>query len=149
MTAQIKDRLPDLAACGALALFGIAAIWIGAGYPIGTFTRMGAGFFPLIASALVVFLAGAAAIETLGAAPQARRFKWRPLIFISVAILAWVYLIDSTGLIPATLALILISGLAKRPFRPVSLLVSAALLCVLGYFAFIWGLQMPLTLLGR
>ena len=40
-------------------------------------------------------------------------------------------------------------GLAKPPFRPVSLAISAALLCVAGYLVFVWGLQMPLTLLGR
>lgn len=149
MTDLIKSRLPDLAACGALAAFGLAAIWIGSGYPIGTINRMGAGFFPIAASIIVVALAAAAAVETLMNEPVRQPFKIRPVIFISVGIFVWAQLIDSVGLIPATFALILLSGLAKPPFRPVSLIISAALLCVAGYLVFVWGLQMPLTLLGR
>jgi len=149
MTDLIKSRLPDLAACAVLAAFGIAAIWIGAGYPIGTINRMGAGFFPVAASIGVVALAIAAAIETLFAEPVAQTFKFRPLIFISVGIFAWTRLIDVVGLIPSTFALILLSGLAKPPFRPVSLTISAALLCLAGYLVFVLGLKMPLTLLGR
>lgn len=149
MTGLIKSRLPDLAACGALAAFGIAAIWIGSGYPIGTINRMGAGYFPIATSVIVVVLAIAAAIETLLNDPVKQPFKLRPVIFISVGILVWAELIDRVGLIPSTFALILLSGLAKPPFQPISLSISAAVLCVAGYVVFIWGLQMPLTLLGR
>lgn len=149
MADLIKSRLPDLVACGALAAFGVAAIWIGASYPIGTINRMGAGFFPIAASIIVVVLAGAAAIEVLLTEPVPQKFKLRPVIFISVAIFVWARLIDAVGLIPATFALILLAGLAKPPFRPVSLIISAALLCAAGYVVFMWGLHMPLTLLGR
>lgn len=149
MTDLIRNRLPDLAACGVLAAFGIAAIWIGSGYPIGTINRMGAGYFPIAASIIVVALAFAAAVETLLTEPVQQKFKLRPVIFISVAIFVWARLIDTAGLIPSTFALILLSALAKPPFRPVSLMISAAVLCITGYLVFVWGLQMPLTLLGR
>lgn len=149
MTELIKSRLPDLIACSLVAVFGLAAIWIGTGYPVGSITRMGAGFFPIVTSVMVVGLAIAAGVETLFVAPVTRTFKWRPLIFISVGILAWTQLIDSAGIIPSTFALIIISGMAKQPFRPVSLTLTAAALCVAGYLVFVWGLHMPLTLLGR
>lgn len=149
MTDALKRRLPDLLACAAIALFGLAALWIGAGYPIGTPRRMGAGFFPVAASVCVVGLAVAAAIETMLTEPPPRLFKWRPLIAIVVAILAWIALIDRGGLVPSTFALIMISGLAKRPYHPVALLLTAAGLCAAGYAVFVLGLRMPLTLMGR
>lgn len=136
-------------ACAAIALFGLAALWIGAGYPIGTPRRMGAGFFPVVASVGVVGLAVAAAVETMLVDPLPRVFKWRPLIAIGIAILAWVALIERGGIIPSTFALIMISGLAKRPYHPVALLLTAAALCAAGYFVFVLGLRMPLTLMGR
>jgi len=149
MKAITKEQLPDLVACGLVGLFGLAAIWMGASYPVGSVTRMGAGFFPVAISAIVIGLAVAAAIETLMSETSRGTFKWRPLIFISVAILAWTQLIDTLGLIPSTFALILISGLAKQPFRPVSLILTATFLSVAGYLVFVLGLHMPLTLLGR
>jgi hypothetical protein len=145
----ITDRLPDLAACALLAAFGLAAVYVGASYPIGSITRMSAGFFPVAASVAVVGLAVAAALEALFTERVKQAFKWRPLIFIAVAILAWTQLIDSLGIIPSTFALILISGMAKRPFHPISLLVTAAVLCLAGYLVFVMGLRMPLTALGR
>jgi hypothetical protein len=139
---------PDLIACGLLALFGLAAIWIGQAYPAGTLNRMGPGFFPIVGSVIVVVLAALAAIETVRTPPVARTFEPRPLIFVSVAMLAWVALIDDFGILPATLALILISGLAKSPFRPVSLTVLAVSMSILGWLIFVVGLRMPISLLG-
>ncbi|MFZ2102473.1 MAG: hypothetical protein WAU86_18100, partial [Oricola sp.] len=85
MTTPAMQRLPDLAACGVVALFGLAAVWIGSGYPLGTVTRMGAGFMPVATSIGVILLAGAAAVETLLNEPVALKFKWRPVIFIGIA----------------------------------------------------------------
>ncbi|MBL4647250.1 MAG: tripartite tricarboxylate transporter TctB family protein [Rhizobiales bacterium] len=149
MSETIRARLPDLAACAFLGLFGLIAVWLGTQYPMGTVNHMGAGYFPVATSALIVVLAVAAAWETILAPPQARSFAWRPMIFVTVAILAWVLLVDDFGLVPATFALILISGLAKTPFRPISLIASASFLCLAGYLVFVWGLRMPLTLFGR
>lgn len=149
MSDLLKSRLPDLAACGAIALFGLAAIWIGSDYPVGSISRMGAGFFPIAASVAVVALAAAAAAETLAGEAPERTFKLRPLVFVSIAIIAWTQLIDDFGIIPSTFALILISGLAKRPYHPVALAITSVALCVAGYLVFVAGLHMPLTLLGR
>lgn len=149
MSGLIKPRLPDLAACAAIAVFGLVAIWIGSDYAFGSISRMGAGFFPVVASVCVVALATVAAVETLATEPDCRSFKWRPLIFISVAIFAWAHLIDDFGIIPSTFALILISGLAKRPYHPIALVLTSAALCFIGYLVFVEGLNMPLTLMGR
>lgn len=147
-SAMLRRYGPDLIACGLLAAFGLAAIWIGLGYPTGTLNRMGPGFFPLAASAIVVGLAVLAAIETVRTPPVARTFELRPLIFVGVAMLAWVALIDDYGILPATTALILISGLARSPFRPVSLLVLAVSMSILGWLIFVVGLRMPISLVG-
>ena len=75
-------------------------------------------------------------------------FKLRPVLFVCLAILVWTMTVESLGIIPSTIALVGISSLSRSPFRPLSLLVLAAGLCLLGYFVFI-ELGMPLTMLGR
>ena len=72
---------------------------------------------------------------------------WLPML-LPLAILVWTMTVDSLGIIPSPIALVGISSLSRSPFRPLSLLVLAAGLCLLGYFVFI-ELGMPLTMLGR
>jgi hypothetical protein len=75
--------------------------------------------------------------------------RLRPLVFVSLGIFAWALALIPFGLVPATAALIAISALATRPFRPVSTAALCVALSAAGYLVFIWGLGMPLTLFGR
>lgn len=118
-------------------------------YQLGTLTRMGPGFFPVMSGLLVTALAIGAAIEAARASDAARpHFRLRPVVFVSLGIIAWTLLIEPAGIIPSTAALVGISSMARSPFRPLSLLVLTVGLCLAGYFVFI-GLGMPLTMLGR
>ena len=109
---------------------------------------MGPGFFPVMLGILVFALAAGAAIETAGAGESGIVFRWRPLIFVSLGVLAWALIIEDGGIIPSSFALVGISSMARSPFRPISLLMLSVGLCLIGYFIFI-GLGMPLTMLGR
>lgn len=149
MTNNLRLRLPDIIACCAIAVFGVAALVIASGYRLGSLRSMGPGFFPVATSILVVVLAIASAFETLRGPVVEYELKWRPIIFISLAVLVWTQLIEDVGFAPAMAAMIFISSLAKSPFRPVSLALMTLFLIVAGWAIFIWGLGMPLTLFGR
>ncbi|MEZ5933696.1 MAG: tripartite tricarboxylate transporter TctB family protein [Alphaproteobacteria bacterium] len=146
---RFRPRSADIIACAVIAVFGAAALLVGLDYRIGGIQRMGPGFFPVATSIAIILLALASAAEALAAAPVRRDLQWRPLIFISLGVIAWALLIDRAGLAPATFAMILIASLAKAPFRPVALLLLATAICAAGYLIFIAGLHMPLTLIGR
>lgn len=145
----IRRNLPEVLACLAVALFGLVALWVGTDYPLGTLRRMGPGFFPVIVSLLIVFFGLLAAVEAVRGGGKKTLFKWRPVISVSVGILAWTVLIEPMGIVVATFALVGIGSLAQAPFRAVSVLVMAAGLCIAGYYVFIVGLGMPLTLFAR
>lgn len=149
MRDRLLPRISELIACGAIAAFGIAGIVIALDYEFGSVRRMGPGFFPIATSVVIVLLAAATAAETLTQPPRETRTSWRPLIFISLAVIVWVVLIDSAGLVPASIAMILIAALAKPPFQPLALALLCAGICIAGYSIFIVGFGMPLTLLGR
>lgn len=145
----IRRNLPEVLACLVVAIFGLAALWIGTDYPMGSLTRMGPGFFPVMVSLLVVFFVVLAAVEALRSDGRKTLFKWRPVIFVSAGILAWTLLIEPLGIVISTFALIGISSLAQVPYRMVSVLLMAAGLCIAGYSIFVVGLAMPLTLFAR
>jgi len=146
---KAKANLPEVAACLAIAAAGLFAIWFGLDYRLGSLTRMGPGFFPLMLGVLVVALAIASAVESARHDGKQEGFKLRPLVFVSLGMLAWTYMVEPFGIVAATLALIALSALARPGFRPLAVLSLTAGLALCGYLVFIAGLGMPLTLFGR
>lgn len=144
-----KRNLIAIAVGSIIVIIGLAAIWIAQDYRLGTLTRMGPGFFPIVIGILVVVFGGAAVLGDINAEKPEADFKFRPVIAICAGMLAWTLLIDSYGILPSTFALIGISSLARSPFRPWSTLALCVGLCMAGYLVFVVGLGMPLTLLGR
>ena len=58
MTRLYKHLKPHLSAL-LLGLLGITAALIATGYEVGSFTRMGPGFFPLVLGIILALLGGA------------------------------------------------------------------------------------------
>ncbi|MCW1932316.1 tripartite tricarboxylate transporter TctB family protein [Pararhodobacter zhoushanensis] len=149
MLERLRPRASELIACAAIIGFGIAGLVIAQDYQFGSIRRMGPGFFPAATSVVIVLLAIASAVEAVAQPPSETEAAWRPLVFVSLAVIAWASLIDSAGLLPATVAMIFIAALARPPFKPVALFLLSAGICISGYLIFIKGLHMPLSLLGR
>jgi len=149
MQERLRPRASELVACAAIILFGIAGMGVALGYDLGSVRQMGPGFFPVATCVVIVLLAVATAAETILQPPRHHATAWRPLVFISSSVIVWAVLIDREGLMPATVAMIFVSALARPPFKPVALLLLSAGICSSGYLIFIEGLRMPLSFLGR
>lgn len=129
--------------------FGAFGLAFGLGLPRGSAARMGAGYFPVAVSA-VLLLVGAITIgrgfmregEPVGA------LGWRPLLKIVLATAAFGLLLEPAGFAIAAVALVLLSAsasdefaLAWRPLAGLALLVAVSALV----FVKALGLPMPLT----
>lgn len=130
-----------------LILFGAAVTYTSVSYyPMGTASRMGPGMFP---AGLGVVLAGLGVLLALqalrkpGDKPDIRVFS--PL-FVLGGIAAFAALIGPFGMIPAIVAILVISSLADLKIRPVSLVLSCIGLSLLAPFVFVFllGLRIPL-----
>lgn len=124
--------------------FGAGAVAIARGYPLGSSTRMGAGYFPVtLGMVLVVF----GVILTARARADSERVEggWSPRAFVVVplALAAFAFLLERVGFAPALVALLIGSAAAGREFRWPEVLVMTAVLTVASVALFVWGLGLP------
>ena len=108
---------------------------------------MGPGYFPRVLCGLLVAIGLFVAVRGLiagGEAPE--RLIWRPLLLITLAIVAFAALITTAGLAPAAFAVVLIGAMGGPEFRVLEGLVLAVLLAGAAVALFILGLGMPLSI---
>jgi hypothetical protein len=130
--------------------FGLGFAWLARNYPMGTMRRMGPGMFPF---ALGLILAGLGAIVfvrslLVGGAPVGR-LNLKGLTLVTTAALLFGMLIDGAGLIAAVVVAVIVSAAASIYFRASTALVTAAALAAFSVVVFIYGVGLPMKLIGR
>jgi len=119
-------------------------VWALANYQMGTAVRMGPAYFPAVLGGLLAFLGVLTLLESLAIeGPPVVKFKYRPLILISVACVAYGYLMKPLGLVLATAALVFISALGGHEFKWKEVVILYALLIVFSVLVFVKGLTLP------
>ncbi len=134
-----------------LVIFGVLGLVLGASLDIGTPRRMGPGFFPRILSWLLVALGAGIALAGLrdAAAGRVAPASLRPIVLVTLALLAFQLLVDRLGLVVATLAVVALSALGGRDTRFMEVALLAALLAVGTPLLFVQALGVPIPLWGR
>ncbi|REC94378.1 tripartite tricarboxylate transporter TctB family protein [Kushneria indalinina] len=144
-----------------MIVLGLAVVVGALDYRLGTAGRMGPGFYPMLLGGLMVLLGMGVALRALfgkaadstsedKAADDAREEaanSRRSLICVPLSIALFGLLLQPAGLIPACLALVIVSTLAAPTFsikRLVALCIGVPLLVVL---IFVVGLGLPFTLI--
>lgn len=130
--------------------FGAAGLWFGWAYPMGTAGRMGGGYFPkvlallLIAFGLIALWRG---VRVSGPPLAAIRFKSLALILAGCSLFG--LLLEPVGLIGSLFLLIVMTAMASREFRwsPLALAGAAGLVAACA-LVFVWGLSVPMPLIG-
>lgn len=134
-----------------LVVFGALGLLLGASLDMGTPLRMGPGFFPRVLSWLLIALGGV--ITAQGAATAdaetATSVVWRPLVLVTAAVVAFQLLIDRTGLIAATVAVVVLGAVGGRGARAAEVAALGAALAVCTAVLFVYVLNLPLPLWGR
>ena len=80
------------------------------------------------------------------AGEKIERWHWRPLLVVSIAVLAFAFLLEPGGLLAATLAIVVIGAFGGPEFRLVESLVLAAGLAVGAIVIFVYGLKLPMPI---
>ena len=130
--------------------FGVAGLWFGRNYSVGTAVRMGPGYFPhLLSWMLVVFGLGIAFKGALRGGAQIGRLSSRPVIFVLLSFIAFGLLIDRAGLPAAAIASVLIGALGGSEFRWKEQLILSISLAIASSALFIYALGLPMQLWPR
>jgi hypothetical protein len=129
-------------------VIGAAAIFIARGYPRGTTLRMGPGFFPSLLGAVLILFGIYIMVKGLCSKLKIQyRWSLRALILVPLSMLLFGILMEHVGLLPALVVLIFGSAAAGREFKFVEVLLLTVLLTVLSVAIFIWGLDLPYSLI--
>jgi hypothetical protein len=143
---RIKHPRDFLAGAMFLA-FGLAAIVISAKYPLGTAARMGPGYFPRILGILLVALGTLISVRALFLEGQRiAKSMWKPLLLVLGSVTLFALLLPRSGLVVATLALILTASWASHEFTWRASMLSGVLLAALSVMVFHFALGLPFTL---
>lgn len=144
----MRANTKDLVGGGALALTGIYMFYAATGYRIGTPQQMGAGYFPMVVSGLLILLGVLIAVSALGRSGAIDKPEWRPLIAISVSVLVFALCVRTLGLIPAVFGTTLAASMGHKDLRVAPMVALAVGLAVGGWILFVklLGLTMPALL---
>ncbi len=152
MTPAAGSRQKDLIGGAVVMAIGLGAVQLGRGYPMGTLTRMGPGFFPVMLGVIMALTGAVMGGAALLAAPDGPRKvvgpSWRGWACILAAVAAFAVLGTHAGLVAATFAIVFVSALGHRKngLRDALLLaVSMVVFCVV---VFAWLLRIPFPLFG-
>jgi hypothetical protein len=138
----------DVLSGGLFVLVGAAGLWLGQDYAIGTAFRMGPGYFPRVLCAMLVVIGAIVAVKGLvigGERPDGLHI--RPLIMVTVAVIAFGGLIGTVGLLPAAAAVVFLGMLGGPEFRLGEGIVVAVVLTAAALAIFKFGLAMTMPML--
>lgn len=139
----------DLLSGAMFALFGALGLYFGADFRMGTAARMGPGYMPNLLCWALVALGAVIMIQGLLSHEEIDRGRWRPLVFILLAVLLFGLLVDGMGLLLSGFALLFVGAYGGPEFKVKEALALTVLLLAMCAGIFIWGLGLPITLLPR
>ena len=148
-----KDVLAGLLFIG-VAVFGL---WLSRDYPIGTALRMGTGYVPRLLCWLLMGLGAVVLVqgllETHPGEPRTEPSpqdgviaRLRPVVLVTVGLIAFALALEPLGLVLAILVLVVIASFATRELKLWETLAAAAGLSVLTWVIFILGLGLPIQM---
>ena len=150
MALRIKSSQDFCTGCAFIA-FGAATVVLASDYPLGSAARMGPGYFPTVLGWLLAAIGALVLLKSLastGGGSVGRLNPWL-LLRLLVAIAAFALLLNPLGLVATTVIVVMLAASAGHEFRFGEALANAALLALLAYLLFVWGLNQPIPVWPR
>jgi hypothetical protein len=121
--------------------------WSFTHYQMGSAVRMGPGYFPALLGGLLVLLGAAVLAQSLALdGPRVAKFHFRPLILVTLSVIAYGYLMKPGGLLVATAAAVFIGAFAGHEFKWKEVSIVAVVLAIFSWLVFVKGLTLPFPL---
>jgi hypothetical protein len=146
MKTRLLDNRDFLAGLLFLALGGLG-FFVALSYPFGSIQDMGPGFFPRVLGVILMAFGVVTAARGLKSGERVDgQWGWLPLFTLAASLVAFGWLMEHAGLIPAMVVLVVTSAWAGKEFRWAEVAVLAVVLCLMALAIFVWGLGLPYEL---
>jgi len=146
MNTELHQNRDFLA--GLLFLFiGGVGFYVALSYPFGTLERMGPGYFPRILSGILILFGGITLARGLKSGERVKgSWGWLPLLMLTISLLAFGFLMEHVGMIPALVVMFFSAAYAGKEFKFTEVLILTTVMCLAATAIFIWGLKLPYPL---
>lgn len=141
---QVRNRR-DLWSGIMFLVIGVAFVLFSQAYQMGTPARMGPGFFPTMLGVLLALLGVAIIFQSTLLANEVLHVdpvRWRPLLLVLAAVIAFAVALPRLGMIIAVILLIGISAPASHDFRRFETAASIVVLLAMSWLVFVKGLEL-------
>jgi putative tricarboxylic transport membrane protein len=129
--------------------FGLVALWFGRHLALGTSVRMGPGYVPHMLAYIMMVLGLIIAVVALySGGEQVEAPKWKPITMVTVGIVVFALLFESTGMFPALVALVFIASLGGDEFKLLEVIGNIVVLTILCVLVFKVGLSMNISIIN-
>ena len=129
--------------------FGLTALWFGRNLALGTSVRMGPGYVPhMLAYILMVLGLIISAVALYAGGEQVEAPKWRPITMVTIGIVVFALLFETTGMFPSLVALVLIASLGGDEFKLWEVIGNVIVLTILCILVFKIGLSMNISVIN-
>jgi hypothetical protein len=129
--------------------FGLTALYFGRNLAVGTTVRMGPGYVPHMLSYIMLVLGFIIAVLALiYGGEKVEAPKWKPITMVTIGIVVFALLFETTGMFPALVALILIASLGGDEFKLWEVLANIVVLTILCILVFKIGLSMNIAVIN-
>lgn len=127
---------------------GLAFLWFGRGYPVGTVRTMGPGMFPVALACLTIAVGALIMLSDLiHGEGKAMNFRLRGVVAVLGALIVFALLLERAGLLVTGLVAVLILALGEGRLRLLEVGLVGLVLSVAIWAIFGRGLGMPIRLL--
>ncbi|MCO5091341.1 tripartite tricarboxylate transporter TctB family protein [Bosea sp. (in: a-proteobacteria)] len=118
--------------------------------PLGTASRMGPGYVPLLLSLVLALIGLAVVVRSLFAGKEAvfGQVPWRAVAFLSVAVVVFAGTLEGLGLLPVVFLTSLVASMASKELHFGKAVLVSAGLAILSTAIFAWGVRLPVPVLG-
>ncbi len=144
---QILKKIDRTEMASGLLLLGVGTfVYVEAlNYRLGQLSSIGPGMFPQALGVILIICGAVTLLASFTRSAPLAQFNWRPMVVLSVALMAFAVILPRFGMIPAVMALVLIARFSETRYGLLGTLLLAGIIAPMCWLVFVIGLGFPLS----
>jgi hypothetical protein len=127
--------------------FGLFFLVVARNYQMGSAVRMGPAYFPTVLGGIMAVLGGIIVFQSfVFDGPKLPKLSFKPIFFISLALILFGYLLKPIGFILAIGVLVFVSAFGGHEFKTREVAILTVVLIIFSVLVFVKGLTLPFPL---